>query len=114
MDTACRSLTPADVAYVRASFLPLERSPEIEAWIAQGFLPRPSYVLPDGTGMVPADHLALVDEAGDATAVPALFAERYRRAAAAADVMDELTEDWAGYLEGTYGICLRRVTPESI
>jgi hypothetical protein len=114
MNSCSYDLAPVEVAYVRASYVPLDDAPEVRAWIDAGLVPRPSYVLPDGSEMVPADHLALVGEAGGAEGVPAAFAERYRRAAADARVVDELEGDWRAYLEGTYGLCLRAVTPESI
>jgi hypothetical protein len=107
-------LTPAEVAYVRASYVPVDGSRHVRAWMDAGLVPQASYVLPDGSEMVPADHLALVAEAGNAERVPARFAERYRLAAEAAGVADELDDDWPAYLEGTYGICLRVVTPEAI
>src|SRR4029453_2689329 len=65
-------LTAADVAYVRANFRPLaevcaERGEQVEqvrALIRTKRLPAPSYLLPDGTEMVPADYFAFADEAG--------------------------------------------------
>jgi hypothetical protein len=63
------AMTAADVAYVRANYLALEEAcakraetpEEVRALIAEGRLPRPSYVLPDGTEMVPRDYFAIAD-----------------------------------------------------
>ena len=112
-------LTGADVAYVRANFQPLDevcraRGEDIEAvraMVRDRRLPAPSYVLPDGTEMVPADYFALVEEAGGPERLRAEFERRHRAAGGAAG---ELEEDWQGYIEGVYGICLRSVSPETI
>jgi len=109
-------LTAADIAYVRAGFAPLDELSHgrgddpaaVRALVARGLLPQPSYVLPDGTEMVPRDYFALADEAGGAEALPAAFAGRC--AAAGLDA----AEEWDGYLSGVYGVCLRAVTPETI
>jgi hypothetical protein len=114
MPSISYDLTPAEVEHVRASYVPIDGSPHVRAWMDAGLVPQASYVLPDGSEMVPADHLALVADAGGAERVPVRFAERYRRAVAAAGVVDELDADWRAYLAGTYGMCLRAVTPESI
>src|SRR3954470_15390263 len=87
-------LTPADVEYITAGFVTLEslctlrpESPEdIRALIGDGRLPRPAYVLRDGTEMFPPDYFSLVDAAGGVDALPAHFERRYLRAAAAARV----------------------------
>jgi hypothetical protein len=36
----------------------------VRSWIDDGLLPRPSYVLDDGTEMFPRDYFRLADEAG--------------------------------------------------
>jgi Family of unknown function (DUF6058) len=75
-------------------------------------LPRASYVLPDGTPMVPADHAALLDAAGgDPDRVKAVFAERWTAAGGEAGEADEIHSEWLG---GVFGCCLRSTTPESI
>ena len=51
-----------DIAYVEASFEPM--SEDVRPLVERGILPRASYVLPDGTPMVPADHARLLDDAG--------------------------------------------------
>ena len=74
--------TAADLAYLRADYLTLEQvcaerpeSPEeIRALIAKGRLPKPSYVLDDGTEMFPADYFRFVDEAGGPDALRPRFA----------------------------------------
>jgi hypothetical protein len=117
MDTT--RLSDADLAYVRANFRPLaevcaERGQQVErvqALIVAHLLPAPSYVLPDGTEMVPADHFALVDEAGGHEGLREEFERRHR---AAGGPSGELEDDWQGYIDGIYGICLRSVSPETI
>jgi uncharacterized protein DUF6058 len=113
------SYTTADLEYVRANFVPLEEvcasrgdlPDRMRALIAAGELPRPSYVLQDGTEMVPGDYFGLVDEAGSEAALRGLFARRFLGAGGAED---ELVSEWEGYLSGAYGVCLKRLTPENI
>jgi len=110
-------LTQADIAYVRANYRTLEElcegrreSPDqVGELIAARRLPQPSYVFPDGTGMFPADYFRLIDEAGGVDGLREQFAARHR----AAEGRD-LDQDWEMYLDGTWGICLRDVTPETI
>jgi hypothetical protein len=72
-------------------------------------------VLDDGTAMFPADYFCLVDEAGGVDALPEHFAARHGEATRAQRAAaGELERDWEAYLDGTYGICLRAVTPEAI
>jgi Family of unknown function (DUF6058) len=112
-------LTGADVAYIRANFRPFDevcraRGEDVEAMramVRERCLPAPSYVLPDGTEMVPADYFALTDEAGGPERLRVEFERRHR---AAGGATDEIEEDWQGYIEGVYGICLRSVSPETI
>ena len=91
-------MTPDDIAYVRANFRPLE-DPEL---VEQGLLPRPTYVLPDGTPMVPETHAAT--QAG-------AFRERFLAAGGRPDEVEEELEAWLG---GGYGACLRDPSPETI
>jgi hypothetical protein len=106
-------MTAADVAYVRANYLTLdeacaERSEtpdEVRQAIVRGELPQPSYVLPDGTEMVPADYFDLAD-AGRQD-----FARRFLAAGGAAAGLEE---EWQGYLSGAYGVCLKEQSPENI
>jgi hypothetical protein len=116
-------LTDADRDYVLASFVPLsdlvgereESAEQIRDLIEDGRLPRPSYVLDDGTEMVPADYFRLVDEAGGVEALRDSFLARYREAAAAETAtLDDADTEWRSYLSGEYGVCLRSVTPETI
>jgi hypothetical protein len=110
--------TAADLDYLRANYLTLEQvcaerpdSPEeIRALIAKGRLPKPSYVLDDGTELFPADYFRFVDEAGGPAGLRARFAERLEAAGGA----DDLDLHWQSYMEGIYGVCLRDVTPETI
>ena len=112
-------LTDADVEYIRANFVPLDElcatrgqsADRVRALIAAGSLPAASYVLEDGTEMVPAEYFELIDEAGGEGALRGLFARRY---VAAAGDDDEVGSEWEGYLSGAYGVCLKHVTPENI
>ncbi len=110
--------TAADLAYLRVNYLTLEQvcaerpeSPEeIRPLIAKGRLPKPSYVLDDGTEMFPADYFRFVDQAGGPDGLRARFAERLEAAGGA----DELDRHWQSYMDGIYGVCLWDVTPETI
>jgi hypothetical protein len=113
------TFTPADLAYIRAEFVTLEevcagrpeRPDDVRALIATGALPQPTYVLDDGAEIVPGDYFALVDEAGGPEKLRRRFEERF---AAAGGRGEELEETWRGYMSGTYGVCLREVTPEAM
>jgi hypothetical protein len=116
-------LTDADTAYIRANYLTLDElcagraeTPEqVAALIDQGLLPRPSYVLDDGSSMFPADYFRLVDEAGGAHKLRAHFVKRHRAATEAARASnDDLERDWQAYIGGVYGICLHELTPGAI
>lgn len=106
-------MTAADIAYVRANYLTLEEAcagrsetpEEVRKLVAEARLPQPSYVLPDGTEMVPADYFELADAGrGD-------FAGRFLAAGGAPAA---LAEEWQGYLSGAYGVCLKKQSPENI
>ena len=116
-------LTGADLEYVCSSYLHLEEiarrqrlDPEqLAGWIEAGHLPRPAYLLPDGTPVFPPDLLDLVRSAGDLAALPHHFARRTELAARMLGVGANTREaDWEDYLSGEYGICLRQVTPETL
>jgi Family of unknown function (DUF6058) len=112
-------LTDADADYIRANYFTLEElcrgrteSPtEVRGLIRDGRLPRPSYVLDDGTEMFPADYFVFVDQAGGVERLRAAFERRY---AAAGGDPDELEVDWEGYLSGLFGVCLKVVLPETM
>src|SRR5919109_2418646 len=109
--------TEADLAYLAANYLTLEElcegrpesAEEVRALIVERRLPQPSYTIPDGTGMFPADYFRLVDEAGGADGLRDHFAARHRGAGGI-----DLEQDWEMYLGGIWGICLRDVVPETI
>ena len=84
----------------------------VRALVERGILPRATYVLPDGTPMVPPDHVALLEDAdGDPEAVAARFRERFL--AAGGDPADAAQEHEA-WLSGEYGACLHITSPEAI
>jgi hypothetical protein len=67
-----KTYTDADLVYLRDNYLTLaelcadrpETPEQVEALIDEEVLPRPPYVVEDGTGFFPADYFRLVDEAG--------------------------------------------------
>lgn len=107
-----------DLSYILAEYCTLGElcdgrrmtAAQVEALVADGRLPAATYVLPSGERRYPPDYFALVDDLGlDALADG--FRARYLAAGGSADDVDE---DWAGYLSGEFGVCLRAVTPESM
>jgi Family of unknown function (DUF6058) len=106
-------MTPADVEYVLANYVPLkeacagrsESPDDVRRLIAEERLPQPSYVLPDGAEMVPDDYFTLAD-AGRKD-----FARRFLAAGGKASALEQ---EWAGYLSGAYGVCLKEQSPENI
>ena len=114
-------LTEADLAYISANYRTLEElcegraeSPkEVRTLIEQRKLPQPSYMLPDGTGMFPVDYFGLLDDAGGVDNLRVHFAERHR-AASRGQRVEGVEQDWEMYLDGTWGICLWEVAPETI
>lgn len=120
-----RRLAELDERYIRAQFTDLDAlaAPReggaawARALIAGGGLPQPAYRLDDGTDMVAEDFFALLDAAGSAEALPDWFRTRYLAAArrlGLAHGPTEADDQWASYLSGGYGVCLRLVTPEAI
>jgi Family of unknown function (DUF6058) len=116
-------LSNGDLAYVRAEFLPLGQiahreqvdTGQLSSWIESGRLPRPAYLLPDGTPVFPADLLALMRSAGGLDPLSRHFAHRIELAARMLGFSPNTREsDWEDYLSGEYGICLRQVTPETL
>ena len=109
--------TDADLAYIEANYSTLEElcadrdesAGDVRRLIEQRRLPRPSYVMDDGTEMYPHDYFRLPDEAGGVEQLRSHFDGRLR---AAGD--DDVDEQWEGYLSGIYAVCLRDVTPETI
>ena len=117
------TLVGADLAYVCSAYVPLEalarreqgRLDLLAAWIEAGRLPRPAYLLPDGTSVFPPDLLELLRAAGGIDALPDHFARRTELAARMLGTAPDTREaDWEDYLSGEYGICLRQVMPETL
>jgi hypothetical protein len=120
---AALKFTAADLEYIREEFVPLadlcaargEEVATVRAEIESGRLPQAAYVLEDGREMVSPDYFALADEAGGRDRLHDLFLERYATAAAAESApLDDPEDEWLAYLSGDYGVCLRRVSPETI
>lgn len=116
--------SPGDVEYVRASFRELD--PLCEAWghdparvrseIEARRMPEASYIVSPGIAMFPDDYFVFPMQCGDGDR-RSIFLERLASAAASNGIQysgDDLSETWMHYIDGTYGICLRVVLPESI
>jgi uncharacterized protein DUF6058 len=117
------ALEEGDLQYVCSAYFPLEELAHREGlpprrlreWIAARRLPRPAYLLPDGTPMFPPDLLVLVHSAGGIDRLADHFARRIELAARLVGFGPSAREaDWEDYLSGEYGICLRQVTPETL
>ncbi len=112
-----------DLAYITEEYLTLgqlcadrDQSPqEVHGLIDRGELPRPAYVLDDGTEMFPPDYFELVDAAGGVGGLRDAFLQRHQVATGALGLTGvDPDEDWRGYLSGEFGVCLREVTPEAM
>lgn len=106
-------MAPDDVAYCRRHFRPIPDEPDfprgtILTLIAAGYLPVPSYLLPDGDLMVHPDYLDPIRRAGGHTRLHDWFTGQW-----SADDRVTAEQEWRGYLSGQY-VCLRRVTPQTI
>lgn len=98
-------MTPADDDYVREHFVPA--TAEAMEHMLAGRLPLPSYVLSDGTPMVPADHGDLAGFAGGLDRLHAWFVAFWGDDAATGEA------EWGHYLSGRY-TCLKEVSPVRI
>jgi hypothetical protein len=123
--TTTAAFTDNDLAYLRSTFTTLreicagrrETLDEIRDLIARRKLPRPSYVLDDGTEFVPRDYFALVDEGGGVDGLRREYERRYRATLRRYGLPfdeDLFERRWEQYLDGISGICMRDVTPETI
>lgn len=98
-------MTEADDAYVREHFV--EATPEAMALMLEDRLPLPSYLLSDGTPMVPADHGLLAEVAGGVDALHDWFVAFWPDDPATGEA------EWGHYLSGQY-VCLDEVSPVRI
>lgn len=98
-------MTAEDDAYVREHFVPA--TPEAMRLMLDDLLPLPSYVLGDGTPMVPADHGRLAEVAGGAEALRSWFVAFWPDDPATGEA------EWGHYLSGQY-VCLAEVSPVRI
>jgi hypothetical protein len=118
-------LSPADKIYIRNNFHSLEelclgrpnQPADYRSQIRARLLPLPTYVV-DGIEMYPADFFVFPDSAGSlGDQLKKQFCVRYQRMAESyhQDTSEpQITEEFAAYLSGEYGVCLRWVTPETI
>jgi hypothetical protein len=125
MATGTAAFTDADVVYLRSTFATLddicagrpETPAEVRVLIVERRLPRPSYVLEDGTEFVPRDYFALADAAGGVDRLRDEYERRYRatlRRHGLSFDADLFERRWEQYLDGISGMCMREVTPETI
>jgi len=125
MAAGTAAFTDADVAYLRSTFATLDDicagRPEtpagVRALIVERRLPRPSYVLEDGTEFVPRDYFALADAAGGVGGLRDEYERRYRATLRRHGLpfdADLFERRWEQYLDGVSGMCMRDVTPETI
>jgi RimJ/RimL family protein N-acetyltransferase len=101
-------VSPEDDAYVRAHFVEVPDPDATLDRMVAGELPLPSYLLADGTPMVPADYLDPIGWAGGVDQLRAWFLDHWP-----VDEQDVAEEEWTAYLSGQY-VCLRSVTPLTI
>jgi RimJ/RimL family protein N-acetyltransferase len=101
-------MSAEDDWYVRARFVEVPDPASTLDRMVAGELPLPSYLLGDGTPMVPADYLDPVEWAGGLDRLRAWFLDHWP-----GDAQDTADEEWAAYLSGQY-VCLRSVTPRNI
>jgi hypothetical protein len=117
-------LSPADKIYIQGNFHTLEelclsrrnKPTDYRSQIRAGLLPLPTYVI-DGIEMYPADFFVFPDSVGSLGDLKKEFSSRYQRGAEAyGEQISEaqIEEEFAAYLSGEYGVCLRWVTPETI
>ena len=95
-------MTDADDAYVREHFV--AATPEAMEHMLAGRLPLPSYVLSDGTPMVPAEHGRLAEIAGGLDRLRSWFVAFWPDDPATGEA------EWGHYLSGQY-VCLEEVSP---
>jgi hypothetical protein len=118
-------LSPADKIYIRSNFYTLEelclsrpnQPADYRSQIRAGLLPLPTYVI-DGIEMYPADLFVFPDSVGSlGDQLKKEFFARYQRTAGCYGQQiseAQIGEEFASYLNGEYGACLRSVTPETI
>jgi RimJ/RimL family protein N-acetyltransferase len=95
-------MTADDDAYVREHFVPA--TDEAMALMLADRLPLASYVLGDGTPMVPAEHGRLAEIAGGVDDLRGWFLAFWPDDPATGE------REWAAYLSGQH-VCLREVSP---
>lgn len=99
MDTIAQFM-PADVEYIEANFRRLVSRPANK--------PAPSYALDDGRQFYPSNYFELATDEFD-------FKSRLAAACAREGVAPlDPDETWRTYMDGIYGVCLKRATPENI
>ena len=100
-------MSEADERYVRDRFRAATDEAVLAA-MAAGRLPLPSYLLADGTPMVPEDHGAPAEWAGGLDALQDWFLAHWDDSE-----QDVARQEWEAYLSGRY-VCLNSVTPVNI
>lgn len=105
-------MSALDDAYVRSHFVGISGSggvttDQVVQHMLDGALPLPSYLLSDGTPMVPADLLAPLAWTGGVDGLYDWFVSWWEDDPATGDI------EWGAYLSGQY-VCLRVVSPDTI
>jgi hypothetical protein len=118
-------LSPADKVYIRSNFHTLEelclsrpnKPADYRSQIRAGLLPLPTYAV-EGVEMYPSDYFVFPDSVGSlGDQLKKRFFAQYRRMADSYGQRipeAQIGEEFASYLSGEYGVCLRWVTPETI
>src|SRR5579863_8776986 len=110
--TRSRMINSRDEDYVRTWFVNLELLARIHCWkhadlvraIEELRAPAPSYILADGTRMVPPDYFALFATPEELETLKDRFERRLHRAVDTGSLSDEeRDESWAGYISGGFG-----------
>ena len=100
------AMTAADDAYVREHFTEVGGDAVLREMLADR-LPLPSYLLSDGTPMVPGDHGRPAELAGGVERLHDWFVAFWGEDRATGE------DEWGHYLSGRY-VCLKEVSPVTI
>ncbi|HEV2675919.1 MAG TPA: DUF6058 family natural product biosynthesis protein [Aliidongia sp.] len=80
-------------------------------------VPKPSYVLPDGTEMVSTDYFTLIGDGSDLGSLRDRFVARFEAALRRLGLpvaAENSVATWNSYLTGEFAACLKSVSPEAM
>lgn len=100
-------MSEADERHIRDRFEPVT-DPAVLADMAEGRLPLPAYLLPDGTPVAPKDHRDPAEWAGGTDRLHDWFVRHWE-----VDEQPTAERAWEAYLNGRYA-CLTSATPVTI